>query len=412
MSEKVSEYKKLNAQDKIFLIGVFTCILSTQGILMNFIFSKIGLGFIKSALFEVGVCILIIATIYKNIIERKTIKLNIIELFIITYIFLEIIILLLKGTELNSFVYTIRETWLVILIIIICKQFENTLLKYSKKIINIILILNILNLIATITSLIIGPEKYMTLLTGRYIYPIDPELKFKISHISGILRSPALIGESASFSYFAAISFVIFDLVKCRKGKIIALLNIFFAFTRSGYLFIGAYTMLNFVRKLNFKKKYTIRSITISVITIVVLSISGFVFLNKSQEFTEIISSRSSTSERFEVWEDIRNSGINENILDSLVGGGLGEIGSSYKGNGILKVFDNTWIYLYYQIGFMGLTLWVVFLFVESSKNDSKLIIILSTFLSMLFINIFQSECVIALLPIAITICKKDEERL
>lgn len=410
MIENFNRDKRLNISDKIFLIGVFTCILSTQGILMNFIFAKMGVGFIKSFLFEIGVLILVISIIYKNIIERKCTKLAISDLFIITYVILEVMVLLIKGIGFSGIIYTIKETWLAIILIIIYKQFSETLIRNSRLIIKILLVLNILNLVATVISLIIGPEKYMTALTGRYIYPVDKELKFKVSHISGILRSPALIGESASFSYFAAISFVIFDLYKCKKGKIVSLVNVFFAFTRSGYLFISMYIIVTFIRRFNIKKQKSINSITFSIIFIILCALIGGGIISESKEFTTIISSSSSTNERLQVWESIREQNINENIMESLIGGGLGEIGNAYNGYGALKVFDNTWIYLYYSIGFIGLGLLVIFLLRETHNNYNKLAIILGLFLSMVFINIFQSECIIALLPIAITLCNKYNE--
>lgn len=394
---------KKSTSDRIFLTGIFIMILSTQGILINFILSNIGIGFIKSIIFEIGVVLLILATIYKAIFEEKM-KYKLLNLFIVTYIILEISLLLFKQISFIDILYVIKETWIAILLIIIIKNFSYTLINNNKNIIKLLLLLNILNLLATIISHVIGSEKYMTILTGRYIYPLDTELNFKVSHINGILRTPALIGESASFSYFSAISFIIFNIFKCKLGKMVSLLNVILAFTRSGYIFILIYILFNLVKTISIKRKISIYRFTTYNILAIIIFTSSYLFIIKNKDFISNLFSTSSTIERFEFWNEITENNINENILEVLIGGGIGEIGNVSRANGFLRIFDNTWLYLYYSIGIIGLILFIFFFFKESKYNYQKLSIIISLFVAMIFVNVFQSEVIIGMIPILLVL--------
>ena len=404
MLDKLNQKEIIKTSDKIFLLGVFVCILSTQGMLLNFIFAKVGIGFIKSFLFEIGVFILVISVIYKQVLEENSIRFTIVEWLILSYVVLEILILLIKSRSLFEIIYAIRETWLVILLIIVYKKFSKTLVLKSNFIIKLLLILNILNLIAAIVSFIVGPEKYMLALTGRFVYGIDPILKFKISHIKGLIRTPALIGESASFSYFGALSYIIFNLNKNRLGKIVSLVNVIISFTRSGYVLLIVYTLLMFIKNLRLRKPTTVRKMTFAVIFSLVMILCIILFISNSKDFISKILSYSSIIERFEVWNQISDTKINESIIDYLIGGGLGETGNA-GGSGMLKVFDNTWMFLYYNIGLIGLFLFLSFWFMTIYKDYYKAAIIIGISISMCFVNMFQSKGVIALLPIAIILC-------
>lgn len=400
------------------MIGILIIIISTQGILNYFLLSKIGLGRLKGSLFEIGTIFIIISFIIRLLKNSFKIKLSKIDFIIIFYMTIQFIPVLAKSVPIIGVIYSFKEVWLFFLFVIIYKNYSNTIKKNSNIIIKLLAVLTVLNFIAMIISFIVGSENYMQLLTNRYFYPRDPELGFKISHIGGILRTPALLGESAAFGYFSVMSFIIFDINKNKKMSMISIINTVMCLTRSAYVFIIIYLLLRKLTEFKFNKKFSIRSIFIFTIVICIIIISRFAFSETIDKFINTALISKSLDERFIYWDEIKNADLNNNISDMLIGGGYGITGTAftlsntYSENSMLGVFDNTWLFMYYNTGIIGVFLILVFFITMAIKNINVLYIIVPLAISMIFINMFQGIAIISLLPIAIIFAYNDKQYL
>mgnify|MGYP001560433907 CR=1 FL=1 len=365
----------------IIFFGILVQILATQGILTFNIFNVIGIWEVKKVLHPIGLLLVFIPFIIrlcslKQIIPSK-------ESFVLfSYLFLQYIILIYNGISVLSFLYSLREVVVLFLIIIVYQSFSFKK-QYFETIAKGLLCLVIANIIFVIITMVIGAEQYMKLITGRFFWPFDPLLKFKIStFIGGFYRSPGLIGDSTSVGFFGVFAFFIISHSEIKKFFWIPLILVFLSFTRSVYLVITIYFLLQILSN----KKYV--KLTIALVPIIIVFVVYLFSLN-------LLSLES-------LWMRIDNW-MTEVDLDSNIvfGGNLGGIGSAApKGSGFVSIMDSYWLYVYHGIGLLGVCLVIYFFFKKTAYTKDNLFILIGFIVSGLFVTYSQSIPFLVFFPL------------
>ncbi|MFW6008252.1 MAG: hypothetical protein ACOCP8_03205 [archaeon] len=406
---------KLDIINVFFSIGLIFVLFSTQGILNYFILSKLGLGFLKSYYLEIGFFFILLSFILKIIIKTDDIKFTKVEFLLLLYIFFINIIMVYKINNISAILYSFKEVSLIFIIILIYKFFDDSIKEKKHFIVVTLLIFSILNLASVFLSYIIGYREYLEFLTGEVFYANSEVLNFKVSHFYSYLRSPALVGNSASFGFFSFFSFIIILNSSKKKYCIIPLLNGILSLTRSVYLSFFIFLLFAFVQIIRKKKhELTYKKILIIILAIIlfIIFLSSY-FLNIQDSYSNIINylqnitMSESLYARFNVWNNIIHQNVNKTFIDILIGGGYGYLGTANNFHGsrsYLSIFDNAWLFLYFNIGIIGIALVIIY-FISREKNNINIIfMIISISASMYFINLFQGEVVIAMMPITLFI--------
>jgi len=382
VSEKKLTFSFNVSLSSIVLVGIIVQIFSTQGILMYNLFKVLGNWELKKYLHPIGVMIVLIPSIY-SFFSKKRIVFSAETILLFGYLTLHYLILIFfKNISVDSFLYSFREVALIFTLIASYRMFY-----FPKKYLNVIsktlIILSILNIIFVLLTMYIGPEAYMKLLTGRYFWPTDPLLKFKIStFVGGFYRSPGLIGESASVGFFGVFSFFLILHSQYKRYFWIPLILVLLSFTRSAYLVLIIYGLLLILKK----KKYLRIAIRISPLIIGALFYAIYINLFDIRSLWM----------RIDNW--INKIDLNSNVL---FGGNLNRIGSTAAdGSGFESVFDNYWLFLYHGIGLFGIFLVLIFLSKKKFFTNSTFYISISLFISGLFITYTQSIPFLVFFPL------------
>ncbi|WP_298766836.1 hypothetical protein [uncultured Polaribacter sp.] len=224
------------------------------------------------------------------------------------------------------------------------------------------------------------------MITDRYRWGIDPEYKFKITNFYKFWRSPALIGDAASVSYFSVISYLLMDQDKnFNKIKYIALFPLFFSFVRSAYLVFLLYEFLKFfIQKKNLKILVLIFKIGIPILIVSIIILSKYNIL-----------STASLYHRFYLWAN------NTNVDYSFIfGAEIGKVGGGARGQGFIGTIDSYWLFLLFSSGIIGVLLTVFFILEKSLKNNKSIFILISFFIAGFFVNLSQSLVFLSLFPL------------
>lgn len=379
---KLEQYKLNIKLSSIVFFGIIIQIIATQGILTYNFFKLFGYWELKKVLHPIGILFVIIPVFIK-LLFSKNIKLSPESILLFTYLFFQYLYLIIfKKITIVSFFYSFRE---VILIFLLIASYQLFYLKkeYLHRISKVLLILTIINIIFSVLTQYLGPERYMKLLTGKYYWPIDPELKFKIStFLTGIYRSPAIIGESASVGFFGVFSFFFIFHSKYKKYFWVPIILVLLSFTRSAYLALVIYAILLI---LNTKKYFNVAIKTLPILIIIFVYAVYSKFLNLES-----------------LWMRIDNWFNKINIQSNLFfGGALNKIGvSAPKSSGFAAIIDNYWLYLYYGIGLIGILLVLYFLYKKYNTNKNLLFFTIGIMTSSLFISINQSIPFLVLFPL------------
>lgn len=365
----------------IVFFGIIIQIIATQGILTYNFFNLLGAWEIKKIFHSIGVFFIIFPVIEK-LLFSKNIKLNPSSILLFGYLLIQYVYLVLsKSTALIQLFYSFREV-VLIFFLISSYQLFNFNKKQFKTISKLLLILTVINLFFVILTQYLGPDVYMKLLTGRYYWPLDPVLKFKIStFLGGIIRSPGLIGESASVGFFGIFSFFFIIHSKYKKFFWLPILLVILSFTRSAYLVLLLYGLLLI---LNIKKYFIL---SLKILPILIAIIVYFVY-------SDILDLQSFWM-RVNYWSNQLNLSNNP-----FFGGALNNIGAGNKNFGFASVIDSYWIYLYYGIGLIGISFVLFYLHDKFHFNKKVFFFTFSILISGFFISFNQSIPFLVLFPL------------
>lgn len=373
---------KLKLASLIFF-GIFIQILATQGILMFNIFKLVGAWEIKKALYPIGLVIVLIPFMLKSF-SLKKITLNKESVLLFSYLTIQYLILIFNKIPLLSFLYSFREVVVLFLVISVYQGFSFKK-QYFEIISKCLLYLVIANIVFVLINLSIGPELYMKFMTGRYFWPIDPLLKFKISTFySGFYRSPGLIGESASVGFFGVFSFFIISHSKLRRFFWIPLVLVFLSFTRSAYLVVIIYFLLQILSN-NKYLKFTIVFIPLIIVFVIYLFYSRLLSLE-------------SLWIRIDNWVNVVD--LNSNIF---FGGNLANIGAAApEGVGFAAIMDSYWLFIYHGLGLLGVILVIYFFFKKIAYTKNNLFLLIGLVISGLFVTYSQSIPFLVFFPLLV----------
>ncbi len=365
----------------IAFTGILLQIISTQGILTYNIFNFFKIWELKKILHPIGV-LLVFIPFFIKISRERNLKISIISTILFSYLLIQYAIIIHNHIPITSLFYSFREIVLLFLMIVAYSRLRISK-KYFDTISKLLIILVILNLFFVILNIYIGGETYMTFMTGRYYFPIDPLLKFKISTFMGLTwRSPGLIGESASVGIFGVFSFFFILHSNYKKYYWIPILLVFFSFTRSIYLIIATYYLLYILTNKKYVK-YFIIGFPLIISGIGIIAYSGLLSLAS-------------------FWMRIDNW-INKVDLDSniLFGGNLANIGTAApEGIGFAATMDSYWLFIYHGLGIVGITIIVTFLLKKLAYTKDNLYFLMGIFVAGLFITYTQSIPFLVFFPL------------
>ncbi|UGU17991.1 hypothetical protein LS482_08925 [Sinomicrobium kalidii] len=374
---------KLKLHNLLFF-GVLIQVISTQGIITFNFFKLFGIWQLKSVVHFLGV--LIVMTYFlANILKRQKLTISEVDILFFAYLFISLILLIVNADSISGFLITFREVFLVFILILVYKQAPIPVFLW-RKILKWIYIFVLLNILFIGLTYILGPEKYMELLTGRFVWPFDPEYKFKISNFYSFWRSPGLVGEAASLGYFGILAYFLFEEdEKFRKRKIYPLLLAILSIVRSVYLVLVIYFIISFLsKKENIRKIQLTMPYALPFLLILLIPMQRYNLFS----FKSIII-------RINHWLDDIDLKFNW-----LTGGGIGKAGAAANEMGFLATLDNYWLLMLISIGLLGIMLILLFIY-EKSINRRKLrIILFGFFCTSFFITITQSISFLVLFPL------------
>ena len=223
-------------------------------------------------------------------------------------------------------------------------------------------------------------------MTGRFVWAMDPEYKFKISNIYIFWRSPALIGSPGSVAYFGLLSYILMDSFPAfRKKKYVPALLLIFSFIRSAYLIFILYEVLKYFTK----KKNLVRLVVIVKYSLPVTMVLLLIFYRY-----QLFSTRS-IFERIKNWDKLVNLDFN-----FFYGGGIGEVGAAVRGVGFNATLDSYWLLMIASLGIFGFLMSMLYVYSKSKKDNKTLILLFSFFIAGVFITYTQSIAFLALFPL------------
>ena len=389
LKPKISLKVKISS---IAFVGIIIQVLATQGILMYNFFNLFGVWEIKKLLHPLGLILVLLPFLIKVFSNKKNgVTIETITLF--SYLFFQYVVVVYNHINFVSFLYSVREVVVLFIIIVAYQSFVFSKIQFEF-ITKLLLYLVIVNIFFVLLNIFIGGEAYMMLMTGRFYWPFDPLLKFKISTFIGLVsRSPGLIGESTSVGYFGVFSYFFISHSTYRKYLWIPLVLVFLSFTRSAYMVVFIYAFLQILTN---KKYFKIAIVFLPVI------IGFFIYLF----YIGLLSLES-------LWMRIDNW-INKVDLDSDVffGGNLAHIGSAAPiDSGFAAIMDSYWLFLYHGLGLVGISLILYFLIKKIAYTKDNLFMLIGLLTAGLFVTYTQSIPFLVFLPLlAIKSWWKNEE--
>tara|TARA_R110002049_G_scaffold51245_4_gene145064 strand:- start:2386 stop:3357 length:972 start_codon:yes stop_codon:yes gene_type:complete len=308
-----------------------------------------------------------------------------IDLLLFIYFLVYFLALIFSSNSFSSTYIAFREVFLISLLIFTYQQFNITPY-YWLKILKLLYILVIVNLGFILLTHILGPEDYMKLLTGRYIWPIDPEYKFKISSFLYFWRSPGVIGSPGNIGYFGLVTYLLFDQEKeYKKKSYFAILLAIVGFVRSVYVVLIIYWALKFL--LTKKNLRIIKPGLPYILTLVVL-LCYFLYVKGVLDLTSFFM-------RIDHW--VHDIPVDFNVL---FGGGIGEAGGAVRGEGFIATLDSYWLLMVISVGLVGIALQSLFMYEKISNNQKTVYALIGFFFAGLFITLTQGISFLVLFPL------------
>ncbi len=381
------------SMQKVVILSLMLCILSTQGMLNFYVFNWLGDGGLKSAVPPFSIFMLFtFVLLYKN----KNFILKGFDVLLIAYLLALLVMAAIAGIEASSIFYAFRELALLFVLILLA---ENTHISKSEinAINRVLFVLVMLNLAAVFYTYMVGPEVYMKTLTGRYFWPKDPKYFFTISTFYDFWRSPGLVGQFADLGLFAVLTFFIF--IRHQASKLFigaAFLLTLAALSRTAYVplvIYGLYYILTGQKVLKFLIKYYY------VLFLLLIPAVWILFQKK-------VFSPESLLMRFEFWYDI----IHQSDFSWLFGGRIGTIGQASELGWFSQVLDSYWIYVFLSSGLIGVILTFNFFFERVMAYRLLSVVAVGFFISGLFTTLTQSYSFLLLFPFLFLKLKPDTD--
>lgn len=359
-------------------------VFSTQAVVTYNILKPFGYGQLKSLVHPLGV-FLTIWYFVSRCNKFYKVKLDAFEILFFGYFTLVFLFLVFNVNSLENFYIVFREVFLIFILIFIYRQGGLPLALWHK-ILKVLYVLCIVNIAFVALTFILGPEEYMKLISGRYVWGLDPELKFRITNIKFLWRSPALIGDSAASGLFGVLTLFLFIKDEKYKKKIfIPLLLVLLSFTRSIYLTLVVFLFLNFITQRK----------NLKILTLALPYIGVLLFLIAIMLYKLNLLSVESLILRFKLWAESVNVDFSW-----LYGGSIGKVGGSVRDQGFLAILDNYWLLMLISSGLIGIVIVLLFFYKNSFNNRYLHLMLIAFLISGLFVTLTQSMTFLVLFPL------------
>lgn len=386
-----------------YLILSYIIMISFNGIITKFIIEvSNSLLSLKSVLPDIILIILCLYSLYLSI--RYKYKVNLIYL-IAVYFFIFIFVWSSYALDnMNQFIFTFRDVLLPFILLITLINIQMDIKSYE----NILNSLENLFELIVITGFILGVLQYINgwewsskFYSGYSFYGNDPLSGITIKTIEGQLRVPSISGNHVIFgitNFIAAYIFMIKkEVLQCRffiVKQVICFINCFLSTSRTAIIMIVAMYLL---RIINIDKVIGKILLIISSILLYFLS-----FFNGLPIDSYVISTDSLIERINTVWKSIIEL-INIKIFmfgNNVYKVGVGS-GFAQEQQSILKIMDNSYIFILFTYGIIGVILiGIILKILCDSIYDIKIkqIFIYFTFAIMIgaiFTNMFQGRAII-----------------
>ncbi|SHI70134.1 hypothetical protein [Algibacter luteus] len=380
---------KLN---NILFYGIIIQIIATQGIATFNFFKMFGHWELKTILHPLSFFLILGIFSIKAI---KRVAITPLDLLFFLYLGATSIFLFFNVDSLKEGYLGFRDVYMLFVLIFIYNQIYLTRKQWNFML-KFLFYLIIVNLFFVALTYILGPEKYMETLTGRFIWDMDPDYKFKITNFAGtkFWRTPGIVGEAGSLAYFSLLTFVLMDMdEKYKVKKYFALALTFLCFTRNAYLVILLYIIIKFAfQKKNFVKIYLILKYSIPFIVLVVIYVAQLKLLSVKSVYY-----------RINHW--INDINVPYNIF---YGGAVGKSGAAVRGEGFAAILDNYYLLMLFSIGIIGILLMILFIYEKARPYRNLSIFCISLSITAIFIVLTHGIPFLVLFPLLFI--KKDFE--
>lgn len=325
----------------VFLYGIVIKLTISNGLIFQ----------IKTYIPEVALVLITILSIIKNKFKIKWYMLALLIYSLIVLIF---------NTFLYGFnqqgLYSMRDVYipLVAFCFMGTKVSDKAAQDFSNKLIIFFKCYLMLGLFLAIIQQIKGWEWTSIFYTGYSFYEQDPVSKIKIAHNLGLLRSPSLSGNFATFGSYCLIAVIYIAAYTEKKivrifWDIIAIACMVLATNKSAVVSFGVVLLLR--QTVEVRKKSTKVNNLIIILLIGLLGVSTLLLRGDNTNTNNVFIS---FFERIKVWKGI------------LVGTSFGEILFPYKqftygsgAEGGFGFWDNTYLYSLFNQGIVGTILWI-----------------------------------------------------
>lgn len=380
---------KLN---NILFYGIIIQIIATQGIVTFNFFKMFGHWELKTILHPLSFFLILGIFTIKAI---KKLTVTPLDLLFFLYLGATSIFLFFNVDSLKEVYLAFRDVYMLFVLIFIYNQIYLTRKQWDF-ILKFLYYLIIANLGFVALTYILGPERYMEVMTGRFIWDMDPDYKFKITNFVGtkLWRTPGLVGEAGSLAYFSLLAYILMDRdERYKKKKILALVLTFLCFTRNAYMVVTIYIIIKFAfQKKNFVKLYLILKYSLPFI------ILGLIYVSQLKLF-----SIKSVYIRIHHW--VNDIEVPFNIF---YGGAAGMSGAAVRGKGFAAVLDNYYLLMLFSIGIIGIFFMFVYVYEKARWNRNLSIFCISLSFTAIFIVLTHGIPFLVLFPLLFI--KKDFE--
>ena len=325
----------------VFLYGIVIKLTISNGLIFQ----------IKTYIPEFALGLITILSIIKNRFQIKRYMLVLLVYSLIVLIFN----ICLYGFNQQG-LYSMRDIYIPMaaFCFIGTKVSDKATQDFSNKIIIFFKCYLILGLFLAIMQQVKGWEWTSTFYTGYSFYGQDPISKIKIAHNFGLLRSPSLSGNFATFGYYCLIAVIYISSYTEKKlvrifWDIIAIACMVLATNKSAVVAFGVILLLR--QTVEVRKKSTRINRLIIVLLTGLIGASTLFLIGDNTNTNDIFTS---LFERINVWKEI------------LVGTSFWEVLFPYKqftygsgAEGGLGFWDNTYLYSLFTQGIVGTILWI-----------------------------------------------------
>lgn len=340
-----------NEKMKLNLCLLYIMFVFMYGMVIKLTMSNNILFQVKTYIPEMMLGLIAVLGIWKNGLKIKP------YLFILLFYSIIVLVFNICVYGLNQQgLYCMRDIYipLVAFCFIGTKVSEEAAQDFSKKLVIFLKCYLIVGLFLAIMQQIKGWEWTSAFYTGYSFYGQDPVSKIKIAHNFGLLRSPSLSGNFATFGYYCLIASVYIAAYTEKKivrifWDIITVACMVLATNKSAVVAFGIILLLR--QTVEARKKSTKVNNLIIILLIGLIGISTLFLIGDNTNTSDIFAS---LFERINVWKEIL---AGTSFLEVLFPYKQFTYGSGVEGG--LGFWDNTYLYFLFTQGIVGTILWV-----------------------------------------------------